>query len=521
MSYSEDKIKILVIGPNPADAAKIELCLRDPAGSSFEVATVPTASAGVKYLTANNVDIAVLDISPVDRGGAEAFNQLLSSTTGLPIIVISDSTDEAIAVGLAKRGAKDYLIKDRLDRDVLVRSVRYAIERYNLEKQLFQSQKMEQLGRLAGGVAHDFNNILTVILGSVDFIKLSKNEPVALGEFIDEIRLAAKRGSQLTQRLLIFSRLKVTQHAFLFLNRIVRDTEKMLSRLIPKNIALKLEFEEDLGIIKAERGQVEQVLVNLVVNAVDAMPDGGQITIRTRNVVVDESTPPPDKDIAFGPFVLLEVADTGCGIEKTNLAKIFDPFFTTKISGKGSGLGLSVVFGIVKQTGGFITVRTELGKGSTFSVHLPQTAEEYRLIDRGYGETTVFPRRITGSETLLIVEDDDPLRNMICKFLQMNGYRVLQATSGDQAMELCDKHQDNVHLLFVDLMLPGTITGLDLADRLSKKYPELRVLYTSGYKGKAVSQGFEPGLVFLEKPYRLGDLSIKIRQLLELKEPVK
>ncbi len=516
----ENSKTIVLIGNECCDEKFVHESLGLAIEYSFTITTYHEHSQAINYFDKKSADLILLELDLSENYSLDLFSKVQYAAPNVPIVVISKSENDAMAMEIVKRGCQDYLIRGKIDQNLLGRSLRYAIERYSLEKQLFQSQKMEELGHLAGGVAHDFNNLLTVILGCLDLIRLKPDDKASLADNVDDIRQAAKRGSNLTRQLLIFSRHKIIKPTVLYLNRVINDTEKLLSRLIPKNIKLETIFQSDLGIIKADRGHIEQVLMNLVVNAKDVMPDGGNITIETANLSIEKKSKSWNRDIASGAYVMLSVTDNGTGMDIETQAKVFNPFFTTKKTGEGSGLGLSVVFGIVNQSGGYIQVKSELGAGTVFFIYLPRIEENYQSPTKSFGETTVFPQRIEGTETILIVEEDEPLRNMVCKFLEVNRYQVLSATSGDEALEICKKYTGLIHLLLVDLSLPGSLNGQELSRQLSEKHPLLKVIYTSGYRGKSLSAIVEPGLVFLEKPYRLGNLSLKIRQMLEINPDV-
>jgi PAS domain S-box-containing protein len=384
-------------------------------------------------------------------------------------------------------------------------------ERKRLEEQFRQSQKMEAIGTLAGGVAHDFNNLLTIISGYSELLFGMARADDPAREFLREIKQAGERATALTRQLLAFSRKQVLAPTVLDLNNIVGEMEKMFRRLIGEDIDLAISLEEKLGPVRADPGQMEQVLLNLVVNARDAMPAGGKLTIETRNTILDASYAQSHADIKPGRYVLLAVSDTGCGMDKATLAKIFEPFFTTKGIGKGTGLGLSTVYGIVKQSGGGIQVYSEPGQGSCFKIYLPRLKEPAPA-DRGRSAPFIIPQ---GTETILLVEDDDRVRQLARMALEAVGYTILEAPNGGEALELSAAHRGPIHLLVTDVVMPQ-MNGRQLAAQLTSTRPDMKVLYLSGYTDDAIVRHgvLEKGLAFLQKPFTPAVLARKVREVL-------
>ncbi len=385
-------------------------------------------------------------------------------------------------------------------------------EQRNLEQQLLQSQKMDAIGKLAGGVAHDFNNVLTAIIGYSDFLqmRLGKDDPLQLE--VEEIRKAGKRAASLTQKLLAFSRRQILEVKVLDLNAIIAGMEKMLRRLISESVSIDLFLDPALGLIRADASQMEQVLLNLVINASDAMPRGGTLSIETANAELNESYARMHISVKPGPHIRLVVSDTGTGMDEETRGHIFEPFFTTKREGKGTGLGLSMVYGIVKQSGGNIWVYSEPGKGTAFKIYLPQVFESApEASDEQPAE-----RPAGGTETILVVEDEEMIRRMMSAALADYGYSVLLAKDGEEAWETCRDTQEPIHLLISDVVLPGT-SGRESAQRLVTMRPGMRVLYMSGYTSNAIVHHgvLEPGLAFLQKPFAPVALLRKVRQILD------
>jgi PAS domain S-box-containing protein len=383
-------------------------------------------------------------------------------------------------------------------------------ERKKLEEQFLQAQKMEAVGRLAGGVAHDFNNLLTII-GGYSQLLLSHLPPGdAVSEHVQEIKKAGERAASLTRQLLAFSRQQVLAPRMLDLNAIVANMDKMLQRLIGEDIELVTVRGTDLGLVKADPGQLEQVIMNLAVNSRDAMPKGGKLTIETANVDLDRVYTQKRAQVPPGPYVMLAVSDTGCGMDAETQTRIFEPFFTTKETGKGTGLGLSTVYGIVKQSGGYIWVYSEPGQGATFKIYLPRV--------QGAVESARKSRPVTarGSETVLVVEDEQPVRSLVRGILGSKGYTVLEASSGEEALRVCKRHRQPIHLLITDVVMPQ-MGGRELARRLTRLCPGMKVLYTSGYTDDTVVRHGKlgPGQLFLQKPFTPEALAGRVREALD------
>jgi PAS domain S-box-containing protein len=381
-------------------------------------------------------------------------------------------------------------------------------ERRQLEAQLRQAQKMEAIGRLAGGVAHDFNNVLGVILGYGEI--LMREAAGAQRSKLEQILKAGQRAAALTRQLLAFSRKQIVDPKVLDLNGLLSDLEMMLGRLIGEDVDLVIVPAADLGHVRIDPGQVEQVVVNLCVNARDAMPDGGLLRVETANVVLDAGHAAQHEPLPAGRYVMLAVSDSGCGIEKEVLEKIFEPFFTTKEGGKGTGLGLATVYGIVKQAGGFVWVYSEVGRGTTFKIYLPRIDEPS---DKAQLQEAPAPRR--GSETILLVEDEPSLRELTREILQEHGYRVLEAGGGAEALEVARQHPDPIHLLITDVVMPDT-NGRALAQALTAIRPGMNVLYMSGYTDDVIARRgvLEPGTSLLGKPFTALDLLRRVREVL-------
>jgi PAS domain S-box-containing protein len=387
-------------------------------------------------------------------------------------------------------------------------------ERKHLEQQFLQAQKMEAIGRLAGGIAHDFNNLLTAIIGysQISLARLHSQDPMR--KDIEEVESAGQRAAALTGQLLAFSRKQVVQPQVLDLNTVVTGLTKMLQRLIGEDVELETSLDPDAWHVKVDRGQIEQIIMNLAVNSRDAMPEGGKLTIETSNVKLDEEYAGGHIDASPGPHVMLAITDTGSGMDKETESRIFEPFFTTKEQGRGTGLGLSTVYGIVKQSGGSIGVYSEPGRGTTFKVYLPRVEESVDAMARKLQDDCA-----RGTETVLLVEDSDTVRKLARKLLEEDGYTVLEASGGDDGWQISEQHNGPIDLLLTDVVMPGT-SGREIAQRLAARRPQMRVLYMSGYTDDAIVRHrvLDATAPFIQKPFTRAALIRKVREVLDAPE---
>jgi PAS domain S-box-containing protein len=395
----------------------------------------------------------------------------------------------------------------------VIENVRLLEQERQTEEQFRQAQKMEAIGKLAGGVAHDFNNLLTAINGYSDLSlrRLEPGNPVRRN--VEEIKKAGQRASNLTSQLLAFSRKQMLQPKVLNLNDVITDTSKMLRRLIGEDVEISLRLKPSLGKVKADPSQVDQVLMNLVVNARDAMPHGGLLTIETANVEMDKAISDKYVSVHSGPHVMIRVTDTGSGMTDEVRQHIFEPFFTTKGVGKGTGLGLSTVYGIVKQSDGYVSVESEVGKGTTFEIYLPRVDD---VESAGIKKVIEAPTPPGGTETVLLVEDEEIVRDMTRTILESNGYKVLTATDGKDALRLCETYHEKIDLMLTDVIMPH-MSGKVLADQLAPQRPGMRVLFMSGYTDDQIVHhgALEEGIAFLPKPFTPDALAFKVREILD------
>jgi len=396
--------------------------------------------------------------------------------------------------------------------DVITQRKQAEMEKVTLEEQLRHAQKMESVGRLAGGVAHDFNNMLSVIIGHTNLAMMSLDPGQSLHAHMEEILKAAERSADLTRQLLAFARKQTIAPKVLVLSEIVAGILKMLKRLIGEPIDLIWKHEEDLWPVKIDPSQIDQVLANLCVNASDSIADQGKISIETRNCLVDEGYCASNAGFVAGEYVRLSVSDNGCGMSAETRARIFEPFFTTKDLGAGTGLGLATVYGIVKQNGGFINVYSEPGLGTTFTIYLPRHPGGVEAACPE-GVTGRYPR---GHETILLVEDELAILEVVLMILNRQGYTVLQAGNPGDAVRLAEEHAGEIHLLLTDVVMPE-MNGLDLAINLQYLYPRIKHLFMSGYTAEVIAHNgvLDQGLQFIHKPFSMPDLAAKVREVLD------
>jgi signal transduction histidine kinase len=508
-------LRVLLVEDSADDAALIVRALQSAGyAPSYERVDTPEAMSAV--LASRDWDVVLSDHSMPRFSAHAALELVLQQGQDVPFIIVSGSIGEDIAVGAMRMGVHDYLIKGNLARlaPAIARELREAEvrrERRRLEDLLRQAQKLESIGRLAGGVAHDFNNMLTAILG---FVTLAQQEcelnPTAT-EYLRQVTQSAERAANLTSQLMTFARRQIIKPMSLNLNDLIVDLDPMLGRLITESIALEIVPSEGLHAVKVDPTQFEQILINLVVNARDAMPNGGRITIETQNTTLTEECARYHPEIAPGDYIVLSVSDTGCGMDESIRLHIFEPFFTTKEEGRGTGLGLATVYGIVKQAGGHITLRSAPGEGSTFQIYLPRTTEEVQAMPMDAGCIAGG-----GCETVLLVEDDPAVRTLAVHKLRRLGYTVLEASNGEDALSMARGREREIDLLFTDVVMPK-MNGKELSERLLCLNPDLKVLFASGYAGNIISHHgvLETGIAFLTKPFTLAQLTSKVREVLD------
>lgn len=510
-------LHILHLEDDPNDAELIHSML-EADGIACRITRVDNRGDFLIALEKGDVDLILSDFTLPSFDGLSAAGIVREHYPDTPLILVSGTLGEEQAIVSLKSGATDYILKDRLAR--LAPAVRRAMkgidertERLRLESQFIEAQKMEVIGHLASGVAHDFNNILAVIMGNCDLLSSEISQDSPLRSYADEIKRASERAIGLTQQLLIFSRKQVVHPVVLDLNTIVKDMESMLRRLMAENIELIIIPGENTGHIRADSGYVGQVLMNLVVNARDAMANGGKLIITTSNITLDQSYTVSHPGSVAGDFVMLGVSDTGTGISEDVKLHMFEAFFTTKPINKGTGLGLATCQTIVQQSGGYIGVYSEIGTGTTFKVFFPNVKDPYDLVEK-VNAAAPLPR---GTETLLVVEDEPALRNLAVSVLSTQGYDVLEASNGQEALRVSREHMGPpIRLVVTDVIMP-LMGGKVMASWLRATHPDLRILFTSGYTEAAISDHgiMEAGVEFLPKPYTPVMLASRVRAMLD------
>lgn len=461
-------------------------------------------------------DIIISDHSMPQLSAYQALEELRARNLDIPVIIVSGTIEPRAAVAAMKAGASDYIMKDDTTRllpaiERELREARHREEKRKAEEQLRQAQKMESVGQLAGGIAHDFNNLLTAILGSASFLAAGPEKHPEWRDDVEEIKKAAHRAAALTKQLLAFSRRQVLQLRTFDINAEILDIEKMLRRMVGEDIQWTTSLSSDECVIKADSGQVQQVIMNLVVNARDAMPDGGKLTVATNTVHYGSPHQEAEVVLPPGDYVVLSVSDTGSGMDANVKAHIFEPFFTTKAKGRGTGLGLAVVYGIVKQSGGFIVIDSALSKGTTFRIYFPAAKGPIEPKNEGHA----VKRSLTGKETILIVDDDESVRVMIRRVLRQYGYAVIEAGQGSDALKICDAHVGTLNLLLSDIVLPD-INGVEVARQISTRHPEVKVVLMSGYLDRDFGNFcLDARIPFLQKPFSPDGLGRIVRDTLD------
>lgn len=508
-------INILIVEDLAADA-ELLLSELDRAGFAPAWKRIETETAYRQNL-GERIDLVFSDFSLPQFSASRALELLQESGLDIPFVVVSGTIGEEQAVEILKAGATDYVLKNRLSRvgPVTRRALRESAERTErrkLHQQLLQSQKMESIGQLAGGVAHDFNNILTVIQGHAAMLQTNQTLTAAVKGSVNQILLAAERATNLTRQLLTFSRKPIAQTRVLDLNLVVANMTKMLRHILRADVTLKVHYGSRHP-IRADAGMMEQVLMNLAVNARDAMPHGGELTISTADECFGPEYVQLNPQASPGAYVCLSVADSGEGIPPENLPRIFEPFFTTKPTGQGTGLGLATVYGIVHQHAGWLSVNSELGKGTVFRICLPAVSEPTETRSQRPANLDVRG----GSETILLIEDEAPVRVLDQTILEGYGYRVLAADSAGAAIDRWREHHDWIDLVFTDVVIPGGATGPDLVKKFHAEKPSLCIIFCSGYSMEVVERDFDltHGANFLQKPYSPLLLAQTVREVLE------
>jgi len=503
----------------------------DSLQSDWRIVSAADGVEGLALAIAQRPDLVVSDVMMPRMSGDQLVRELRSrrELDDMRVILLTAKADEQLRVRMLREGAHDFVTKPfsvaelraRVANQVAIKQAsdslqvdltRKSDEAEELARQLRHAQKMEAIGRLAGGIAHDFNNLLTVIGGYASLLLETQPARELASELAGEIKLASDKAAELTRQLLAFSRRQMLQLQVVDLNALVSGLERMLRRLIGEDISLVTHLAPGLGRVKADPGQLDQVIINLVVNSRDAMPDGGRLTLETGEVVLDESLARALPDIAPGTYVVLTVSDTGSGMSEEVKQRVFEPFFTTKEVGKGTGLGLATVYGIIKQTGGHIGFQSELGRGCDFTVYLPRVEADDVREPRGLAEV----RAVSGDEVVLLVEDDAMVRVFTRKALERLGYEVIEASDGNEALEALQRRQRPVDVVVTDIVMP-LMGGRELAQRVLERWPGTPLLFVSGYSDDAILRRgvLDQGAHFLQKPFTAAALARALRRALD------
>ncbi len=508
-SAEEGVRTLLLVDNNPDDVAAVVEMLLECERLAIDLYQAPDLDAASEWLADHHADLSLLELNLEKRQGVDTLQEFRRRHPMAPVMVLSAEDDLETVVAAAHVGVHDYLVKGQFGRVRLERAVVQALERRSVERQILQAQRLEAVGRLAGGVAHDFNNLLMVIQGYATLLRDDVSLTHAAESFASTIVKASERGAALTQQLLAFSRQQVMSRGPVDVNKVVRESRDFLERTIGEQIEVELDLHEDLETLIADDSQLQQVVLNLAINARDAMPGGGTLTIST-SMRHFEAGWHQGQVVHEGDYIVVRVADDGVGMTRETLSHIFDPFFTTKGPEEGTGLGLATVYGIVKQSGGFVWVFSEKGKGTTFEVHLPVDGEPHEpTID-----ATHLPKIELENRTVMLVEDDESVRLLTQRILEEAGYTVIDACSGVEALEIVKERWEEIDLLVTDVIMPR-MNGAELAEAVSSVAPKIRTLFISGYSAREIRRA---GLLTdeakcLKKPYQRVELLSTLQEL--------
>jgi len=510
-----EPVEILLVEDDEEDYLLTKDLLSRIEGAKHNLHWVDAYNSALEAIGTGEYDVCLVDYRLGADDGIELVRELVANGLDLPVIVLTGQGDRDADNEATRAGAADYLVKGEVSPALLERAIRYAMRSHadlralrDQEKQLRQAQKMEAIGKLAGGIAHDFNNLLTVIRGYATLLR-NELQDERLKEHAMQVDNAAEHGAELTRHLLAFSRQQVLRPTPTDLNVVIENTLKLLDRSIDKNIKLVRTLEPDLPTVTIDQGQLAQVILNLAINARDAMEDGGTLVLKTATVELDASYASKHVGVTPGPHVLLQVTDSGAGMDAETQSHVFDPFFTTKE--EGTGLGLATVHGIVNQSGGHIWLYSEPGMGTTFKIYLPSADTP------AIATTPVEPlRSLDGSETILLVEDAEIVRAIVAEILEPHGYTILAASNGTDALAIARNRHGAIDLLLTDVVMPG-MNGRELAESLTAQYPDVKVLFSSGYPvDTVVRTGIADGTIrLIEKPYLPAVLARAVRETLD------
>ncbi len=521
----ENKLKVLVVDDNDGDRALFKSHIRKHGYVIDILEAVNAEDAFVIMRDNQDLNCVFLDYQLPDMDGVSVLREIYDVETDLapfPIVMLTGQGSEAVATDAIRLGAQDYLIKDQISTNTLHIALTKAKEVFDLKKsrnqaisRLEQAQKMDAIGKLTGGIAHDFNNLLTINLGNTKLLMdMLRDETLDVDKCIERLKTiekATRRGSELVKRLMIFSRQRQLDPVTVDINKAVKNIGDLLQRSLGEMVTVRSEVEAESVLIDVDEGQLENAIINMGVNARDAMPDGGEFILRVRNVTLDDPIA-SSMELSPGGYVCLSVEDTGFGMSEDILNNIFDPFFTTKDVGQGTGLGLSMVYGFVRETGGAVRAQSNIGEGTQFHLYFPKS--ENALLESVENENDLLPI-MPGCETILVVEDEQEIRAMTTMFLRSNGYNILEAEDGIEALHIIQSTKEDVDLIFTDIAMPGGMNGVQMAARAQVLEPNVRLLFTTGYSSAATpDMALIENYPILNKPYEPDALIKKIQEVL-------
>lgn len=523
-------LDILIIDDDKVDREAVKRYLKSPARYTIQFQEAETGAEALEILQTRAFDCILLDYLLPDMDGISLLKKIYHADTDIalsPVVMLTGQGNEAVMLDALRRGAQDYLVKDHISSDTLNIAITKAREIYELKKtqkqaqdKLHQFHKLEAIGQLTSGLAHDFNNLLTVIMGNTRILQKrlrGDKEDFSLedaGVKVQAIETAAKMGAELVTRLMVFSRQRPLSFQTAYVNECINQTFELIRRALGETIGISMILTEDPWPVSMDVTQFGNALINIALNARDAMPDGGKLTIETSNIILDEAYAASRPDVSPGPHVLIAISDTGAGMSAETIKHIFEPFFTTKPIGEGTGLGLPMIYGFINQSGGHITVYSEEGHGTVFRIYLPALT----ISDHSHVEAADEILEHSGKETVLIAEDDDDIRNIAKIILDRLGYQTIEAENGRVALEIFKRDPGKIDIIFTDIVMPDGIGGIDLIREAREIKPDVKALYTSGYTEKAFPDyQIDASEALISKPYHKKELAKKIRSVLDRK----
>ena len=523
---------VLIIDDDINDRMLIKRSVQSRNDNDIEFIELKTAKEALETINnRNDIDYIFLDYMLPDMDGISVLKSTYDKQRDLgpaPIIMMTGQGSEAIAIDAIRYGAQDYIMKNNMSRDTLNIAIAKAKEVFELKKAnhetkqiLLHSQKMDAIGNLTGGVAHDFNNLLTVILGNIHDVNMQcEKEEINREELLNRIKNienTTERGANLVRKLMLFARQKSLEPVPLNPNQMIEEIESLLRRTLERSIDITLNLDENIKTISVDASQLEHTLINISLNARDAMPDGGKLDISTQNIQLSKEEA-IELDLPPGEYIKIDIADTGTGINENVMENIFDPFVTTKEIGKGTGLGLSVVYGFIKESKGAIKFKSKKDHGTVFSLYFPSKEIDKNKNMHNDIEVDFIDQNFKGTDTILLVEDEEEIKFVASTMLKEMGYKVIEASTGDEALEIFQKYKDEIDILFTDITMPGELNGVQLAARIESIKPEIELLFTTGYIDASV-----PDIKHIEnypmlyKPYRINHLKLKLKEIMDKK----